>query len=157
MSQSSISFAKGALPRTENERAAVAVIEGILNRDAELLRKHLASDAVFQLPLPAFEGKAIRGLDNIVPVFSTMRASNYTNAQGKIFSIVSSGDRVIIEWIVSSTVKATGAAYKSWYCFSYRLEHGKVAEALQYADTAYGRDMLGEGPTKAVEGVIGNR
>ena len=138
-----------------NESAAKACIEAILKRDEATLRQLFTPDAVFRPPLPTFADYTITGIDNVVTALCSMSGAEYISPRANIFSVLSRGDRVVVEWIISATIASSKLDYKNWYCFSFTFRNGYIHEFLEYADTAYGAKLLGNLPQNTIAEVTG--
>ena len=61
--------------------------------------------------------------------------------------VLSSGDVVVVEHSVTATTMA-GGRYENDFCWLYELRGGKIARAVQYADTLQARRGLGQAQEK---------
>jgi len=137
---------------TRQARIATAksCIDAMLVSDSAGLSECLAPDIVMIPPLPSYDRLRLIGRDNVVRGLISMCEAEYTSPRADYLNVVADENTVVIEWIISATIRSSGAPYKNWYCFIFAFEGDLIGEIREYADTAYGERSLGTLPADTI-------
>lgn len=89
-----------------------------------------------------YEGKACV-LENLIgPLFSQLEAGIFST----IKNVICEGDQVVVQSVGSAKTRE-GVPYENEYCQIFTVRDGKIAEVVEYCDTALVNEVFGEGDT----------
>lgn len=129
---------------TEQNKQTIARIYAALeNGDLSVYGENLHDDYVWRAAghsswSKRFEGRETVQRDLMRPLFALF-ATRYT---ARVISLIGEGDTVVAE-VQGDVVTKSGERYDNQYCFIFRFRDGKIAEIIEYADTALEERVLG--------------
>ncbi len=102
----------------------------------------LTDDAQFWVPLSATKRgitRPVSGAHEIASLFT--RAGHFGSMHWTVEQCVAEGDWVTVHTHMRGTLK-NGNHYDNWHLWLFRFEGKRVAEAWEYADTAYAFEVM---------------
>jgi hypothetical protein len=126
-----------------NRQIVERIYEAMARGDGLPFASALHEDCVWRLPGQSSWSRRFEGLDTINrellrPLFGRF-ATPYT---AQLVSLVAEGDTVAAE-VKGDVLTKDGERYANDYCFIFRFRDGKIAEVVEYGDTALEERVLG--------------
>jgi uncharacterized protein len=108
--------------------------------DAEVVRSSVTDDVLWWVPQSAAGRypRPIRGVDAVVAVLAgPSRAYRKPTIAWTVRHVVSDESDIVMAAATMSAILVNGNEYANDYCYVFRFDGDRIAEATEYTDTAY--------------------
>ena len=128
--------------RDINKQNACEILTAMEGGDHDSIIARLTDDARFWAPISATKrgiSRPVSGAREIASLFT--RARHFENMHWAVEQCLAEGDWVTVHTHMQGTLK-NGNHYDNWHLWLFRFDGERVAEAWEYADTAYAVEVM---------------
>jgi ketosteroid isomerase-like protein len=127
-------------PRNASEKAVLAFFETLSTGDLDALTSHLHEDASWEPMVRDIPGAGLhQGRDKVINEFLAPIRGVFKPGDPKVYvdSMVSDGDRVMLETHATGVKADNGKPYANRYAWAFELRDGKILRIREYMDSLY--------------------
>jgi ketosteroid isomerase-like protein len=137
-----------ALSAAENKQLMQSIYAALAKRDGGPFMASLSDDVTLCVTGQESWSRTFYGKTAVLGLYGYVRSLLVERSRMVAHRFIADGDWVAIEARGDNLTKA-GGRYDNDYCFTYRLEDGKIVEIREYCDTALTEAALGVLPAAA--------
>jgi ketosteroid isomerase-like protein len=124
----------------ERKEAVHRVLTAYAASDEEALRALLTDDVVWWVP-PSAASRYPRPLAGIEAVLAVLAgpslAYHKPTIEWAVHHVIADEDSIVMANASMTAMLLNGSGYSNEYCYVFRFEGDRIAEAREYTDTAY--------------------